>query len=334
MATQVPTLPTDKLRQYLAILVNLEQKKYFSDKLIEKLEHERNQLKSQLSASAPVAPQKTVPQKTAKGGALPLILIAAGVIIGASTGGSGGWIIGVPMIIFGIVLLRDYNSASKRDSASAKAAASNYNSAVASYNREKAQYETRKKKANARLQVVNKTLSLAYKDRDSLKKCLDKYYGLNIIYPAYRGLTNICMLYEYVDSGRAHSLQQTGTDQGAYNILGQEVLMHKVLLKLDEILQNLQQIKQNQNTLYKSIVITNSKLDDMDKDINNMSDRLDKISQNTSEMNSKADDLIKKSSISAYYAEQSNKQLEYMNRMNYFSGNYGPGSSFNTPPHY
>ena len=147
-------------------------------------------------------------------------------------------------------------------------------------------------------------------------------------------MTNVCMLYEYIASGRTHSLQQTPTNQGAYNILGQEVLMNKVILKLDDILANLQQIKYNQGTIYKSIEMANNKLDSINSDIDSLSGRLERISENTSALNRQAGELVKTSSLNAYYQAQANKQLEYMNRMNYFSGNYGPANSQNMPPHY
>ena len=334
MAEQALVLDNEKLRQYLASLVNMEQSKYFSDNLIKKLETEKRSLENILRAAPPAEPQKTTTQPTASGSLMGIILIAVGFILGKSAGGSGGWLIGVPLMIWGAVKLYQYFQDSKSDKARSSANYSSYNYQMNEYKKNLEKYNSEHKLASARLGIVDNMLSLAkakLKDQESI---LNKYYDLNVIFPSYRGMTNVCMLYEYIASGRTHSLQQTPTDQGAYNILGQEVLMNKVILKLDDILANLQQIKYNQGTIYKSIEMANNKLDSIHSDIDSLSGRLERISENTSALNRQAGELVKTSSLNAYYQAQANKQLEYMNRMNYFSGNYGPTNSQNMPPHY
>ena len=89
---------------------------------------------------------------------------------------------------------------------------------------------------------------------------LQQYYSLNIIYPKYRGLVPMCTISEYLDSGRCSTL--TG-HEGAYNLYESELRMNIIIGKLDDIIYRLDNIRDQQYSLYRAITDSNSKIDNM-----------------------------------------------------------------------
>lgn len=104
--------------------------------------------------------------------------------------------------------------------------------------------------------------------QQSIKECdakraqtyslLNEYYRLNFIYPDYRGLVPICMIYQYLDSGRCSTL--TG-HEGAYNLYESELRMNKILGKLDDIIVRLDEIRDNQRVLVSELRQSNKNIE-------------------------------------------------------------------------
>ena len=90
--------------------------------------------------------------------------------------------------------------------------------------------------------------------REELKSALSKYYEGDVIYPKYRNLPALTSIYEYLTSGRCSEL--TGSD-GAYNLYESELRQNIVISQLNTIISNLEQIRQNQYTLYQEMVKIN-----------------------------------------------------------------------------
>ena len=88
-----------------------------------------------------------------------------------------------------------------------------------------------------------------------LKASMIKYYSLDIIFPKYHNLPALTSIYEYLTSGRCEKL--TGPD-GAYNLYESELRQNTIVSQLNVIISNLEQIRQNQYTLYQEMVKMNS----------------------------------------------------------------------------
>ncbi len=82
------------------------------------------------------------------------------------------------------------------------------------------------------------------------KRALEKYYGLDVIFPKYRNLIAMCTILEYFQTGRCAAL--SGPD-GAYNLYESEVRQNLIINKLDRIIDSLDQIKNNQFVLYQAL---------------------------------------------------------------------------------
>ena len=100
--------------------------------------------------------------------------------------------------------------------------------------------------------------------REALSGALGKLYAENIIYPKYRNMVAVTMIYEYLESGRCSQLE--GPD-GAYNLYEMELRQNIIIGQLSSIMDNLERIKENQFTLYNEIVEANGNTSSLLSDI-------------------------------------------------------------------
>lgn len=83
---------------------------------------------------------------------------------------------------------------------------------------------------------ISKLESLIQEGEETLLKLYDK----NILHPKYRNMTAVCTILEYFETGRCSSL--TGSD-GAYNLYESEIRQNLIILKLDEVIEHLDELK-------------------------------------------------------------------------------------------
>lgn len=154
---------------------------------------------------------------------------------------------------------------------------------------------------------------------DSTKNLLMRAYGNNIIFPKYCNWVMVCSLYEYISAGRCDRLE--GRD-GAYNILEMEIRLDKIITQLDRVIENLDGIKSNQYILFSAVEestkVSNKILDSVYDAVDDLRD----IAQQGQRQTEQIEKIRQNSSITAYCAEQTQRELHYMNRMNYLSGKY------------
>ena len=91
----------------------------------------------------------------------------------------------------------------------------------------------------------------------SCNKTLDKLYSMNVIHPKYRNFLAVSQLYEYIETGRAFTLEG---HEGAYNLYENELRQNIIIMQLDRIQEQLEEIKRNQQMIYSAICETNNLL--------------------------------------------------------------------------
>ena len=123
-------------------------------------------------------------------------------------------------------------------------ALSDYNAAFAQYEKDLLAYENNKA---AIIQQHASTL-------DSLEKALQALYDENVIFSKYRNMVAITTINEYLMSGRCFELE--GAD-GAYNLYEMELRQNIVIGQLSMVLNNLEQIRSNQFSLYQELLRAN-----------------------------------------------------------------------------
>ena len=112
-------------------------------------------------------------------------------------------------------------------------------------------------KAQAEVQLLDEPLAEA--------KCLlAQLYEKDVIFVKYRNMIAICTMYEYFASGRCTEL--TGAN-GAYNMYEQELRQNRIIDQLEQVNNNLEQIKNNQYILYQAISETNHALQEIATDV-------------------------------------------------------------------
>jgi len=126
---------------------------------------------------------------------------------------------------------------------------------------------------NARLE------NLTYQNLELVNSKLAELYSLDIIFEKYRNLIAISMFYEYFASSRVSKLE--GKD-GAYNLFENEMRQNIIIVKLNDICNNLEDIKQNQYCMYKELIDINTSLDILNKNVSSITKNINNIDSNVS----------------------------------------------------
>lgn len=111
----------------------------------------------------------------------------------------------------------------------------------------KKEYENAIRDCNDSIALIN---TAAKAHIDETKTLLEKLYNKNIIYPKYCTLPALTSIYEYFMTGRCTEL--TGP-HGAYNLYEDEVRKDMIINRLDTVIENLEQIRNNQYMLYQQV---------------------------------------------------------------------------------
>lgn len=184
--------------------------------------------------------------------------------------------------------------------------------ARASFQKQIEELKTQKQVAETYRQQVEKALA-------SSRRNLDKMYSYNVVFPKYRNYVMVSSLYEYLCAGRCTTLEG---HEGAYNILELEIRLDRIITQLDRILQNLAAIQANQYTLYSCLQDSNRKMDMLLQEENRMADGILHLGTQASAVNARLESLQKSSELTNYLTECNQRELHYMNRMNYLAGHY------------
>ncbi|MGN0475406.1 MAG: hypothetical protein ACI4IJ_09975 [Acutalibacteraceae bacterium] len=108
--------------------------------------------------------------------------------------------------------------------------------------------------------IVETQISTIEAQLADTKSTLEKLYDVDVIYPKYRALVPVVMFCEYLESMRCSQL--TG-HEGAYNIYESELRQNLIISKLNDVINQLEQIKENKWKLYDAIERGNRKVDQL-----------------------------------------------------------------------
>lgn len=213
--------------------------------------------------------------------------------------------------------------------------AENYLKAKNNYDVAYAQYERDIHADQERVQIellvkaiLSSNLESLVKQNEKSKRNLEYIYSVDIIYPKYRNLIMVCSIYEYICSGRCNALEG---HEGAYNILEMEIRLDHIIIQLDQVIDKLDAIQVNQYLLYSAIQETNQQVAQILQSVNSALNGLLNFYEQTEELSARIVSMEKNSALMAYWAQSIQKELQYMNRMNYFLGKYN-GVFYNLPP--
>ena len=209
-----------------------------------------------------------------------ILLIIIGILLFADggfsiVGGFGSLLLGIPLTITGA----KHPGVVKKIADKYAADMEEYNKEMDAYNKRSAEaeaewqrqeqiYQSDKEKYDQELgeygNACYQSMQYIHEAGWMLKDALENLYDVNIIYPKYRNLVAVTTIYEYLASGRCDTLE--GTD-GAYNLYEMELRQNIIIGQLSSVLDSLEQIKNNQFTLYNEIEESNRKSAELLSDI-------------------------------------------------------------------
>ena len=123
---------------------------------------------------------------------------------------------------------------------------------------------------------------------------------------------------------------------GAYNKYDTEMRLNHIVTQLDIVIENLEEIRNNQNKLYSEMLKANNALRSIRASIGRMEGQISGIlagmgaiymqgkfqNEQLSLIRAQTEKLLESSELNAYLNACNNRQLSYMNRMNYLAGHY------------
>lgn len=141
--------------------------------------------------------------------------------------------------------LAKYNQAMESYKRGRQYAEQNYNYAMQEFNSIVGEYDTKSAKIVDQHENTLRTL----------EKTLEIHYGSNVVFPKYRNMVAMTMINEYLMSGRCYELEGPN---GAYNLYEMELRQNIIIGQLSSIITNLEQIRENQYSLYQEMVKANN----------------------------------------------------------------------------
>lgn len=126
--------------------------------------------------------------------------------------------------------------------------------------------------------IAESALKQLDKPLSETQQILEKLYSADIIFPKYRNMVAMCTIYEYFAAGRCTELN--GAD-GAYNLYESELRQNLIINRLDTIIEQLDEIKANQYTLYTELKKTNEILEGISSDMKELTSTVHRIEDAT-----------------------------------------------------
>lgn len=328
-----------QLKEYLAIVLDMEQTLLYQKNAIAELEKELGKLENRCQPPLP-------PKRIAVGKGKPKKPGCMSIIFGGVTGFmvSIYGLAGLPQsngglyftgVIGGTILGAFFAYRVAFWSASADAEAK-YQMRVQKeeekYQKKVAEYPNILEESKERIQKYNQVKAFI---EWQLKEIENKYlssrqtlyyiYATDVLYPKYRNLAMVSSLYEYVCAGRCASLGE------AYNILELELLAGRIVTQLNIIISQLEKIQSNQYELYQVVQKSNWQTEELVSAVGRIVSNIESYQGDISELTNYVKELQKSSELVEQWTERTQKELSYLNRMNYLTGKNN-GNFYNFPP--
>lgn len=170
-----------------------------------------------------------------------------------------------------------------------------YNNVIL-YNKRKEEDAIRVKNELEQRSFLSSEYAALYAQYESTCATLQRFYDSNIIYAKYHhDFAAVASFLDYFKSGRCSTLGEKNGGDGAYNTYEDELLKNRIINKLDIVIDNLNEVKQNQYSLAVAIAEGNQ----ISSRLVNATERLALSQERTAE----------NSAIAAYNSEQAANEL-------------------------
>lgn len=132
-------------------------------------------------------------------------------------------------------------------------------------------------------------------------KARNKMYSYGVLFEKYRNFVAVSSFYEYLASGRCETLEGPN---GAYNLFENEIRMNMVICQLNQVLESLEEIKQNQYMIYSAIQESNRLLNSLNSSTSRVISVLGEIKFKAASMESYMSKIADNTEVIAYNTER------------------------------
>ena len=149
-------------------------------------------------------------------------------------------------------------------------------------------------------------------------KTRNELYSYDIIFGKYREPVALATFYEYLMAGRCDGLEGPN---GAYNLYESEIRANMIISQLSTIISQLEEIKQNQYTIYTELKGMSRSLNELASTMKQATKAIEGIERNTGRIADYSEVIANNSSVIAYNTAKSafyaKKNAELTNAMGY-----------------
>ncbi len=299
-------MASDALKEYLGIVIDMEQNIYLQKELCREIAEEIVQLQTPKTIIDPPLPTKppapSLPAKPNTHESFGLGSIIGGCIVCFFVGGVGGFILGsiihniFPLLLcfvlpiwWGITRVQSNNTTSHENYERYQAYERECEAVKAEHQKKEEQYQQKVKEYQAEVEKNQllriqdeaerkvKTVFLEQQKGEVEKALatseehLQAIYQKDIIHPKYRTFAIVCSLQDYISTGICTTLE--GPD-GAYKLFEEHMRLDRISTKLDVIIVQLEKIRDNQFMLYSALQESNRLLGQILSSMHQMSSDL------------------------------------------------------------
>ncbi len=300
-------LSNNNLKQYIALVCEMEQNKYRQEQAIAQVDSQVRTLSNNSISAKPAEPQKH--RKSYSG----IIFTPAGIFFSFLAITSFLQAIVLEGIFLGVIGLICLSFAKASRDANKQAVAANARDED-NFNRAMIAHKNSVNAARVRTQMAESLKVHLAGMRDQLSAMendLERVYSCNIIYPTYRNLVAVSSFYDYLFSNRCAELEG---HEGAYNIFNTESRLDKIIVRLDDISRQLESIKYSQSMLYNGIKESNEAIGRLQGTMSQTNQELQALSTQAAVSNAQLGKLAYNTELIRFNAEQERREIELRNR--------------------
>lgn len=131
-------------------------------------------------------------------------------------------------------------------------------------------------------------------------ECRNELYSYEIVFGKYRNIVALSAFYEYLMAGRCTVLE--GAD-GAYNIYEAEIRADRIIDQLSQVIEKLDDIKDNQYMLYSQLKTVNTNLAHLNETMDTALTSLRNTEENIADISKNTKVIAYNSAVTAHYSK-------------------------------
>ena len=153
----------------------------------------------------------------------------------------------------------------------------------------------------AKISLIKDEIKQAEQLMAKLCRARNTIYKSGVVFSKYCNFVAFTSFYEYLSSGRCSQLE--GHD-GAYNLYESEIRANMVVEQLSQVIESLEQIKQNQFMIYSAINDINCQLEYLNTSMDSAVSSLKTVNQHLENLEDTAAVIAHNTKITAFYSKK------------------------------